>query len=167
MMEPSSSPKPKQPQLKKKEENMPASGGRNDPYRKFNFIVEIDGITSTGFLSVDGLESATDVVDYREGNEMAAPRKLPGLTKFSNITLKRGFTTNRDLWEWRKKVLDGATERRNGSIVVLDEGRVQVFRLNFRNAWPCRWKVGGLDALENQVLIEETELVVEDLRLVE
>jgi len=164
-MEPSSSPKPKPRQLKKKEENMSPTGGRNDPYRKFNFIVEIDGITSSGFLSVDGLESATEVVDYREGNEMTTPRKLPGLTKFSNITLKRGMTTNRDLWEWRKKVLDGATERRNGAIVVLNEAREQVLRLTFRNAWPCRWKVSGLDALESQVLVEEIELVVEDLRL--
>jgi len=158
-------PKTKPRNSKNKEVNVSPSAGRNDPYRKFNFIVEIDGITSSGFLFVDGLESATEVVDYREGNEMTTPRKLPGLSKVSNITLKRGFTTNRDLWEWRKKVLDGATERRNGSIVVLNEAREPVFRLNFRNAWPCRWKVGGLDALENQVLLEEIELVVEDLRL--
>ena len=164
-MEQASLPKPKPRNLKKKEEKMSPSGGRNDPYRKFNFVVEIDGIESSGFLSVDGLESANEVVDYREGNEMTTPRKLPGLTKFSNITLKRGMTTNRDLWEWRKKVLDGATERRNGAIVVLNEAREQVLRLTFRNAWPCRWKVSGLDALESQVLVEEIELVVEDLRL--
>jgi len=164
-MEQASLPKPKPRNLKKKEEKMSPSGGRNDPYRKFNFVVEIDGIESSGFLSVDGLESANEVVDYREGNEMTTPRKLPGLTKFSNITLKRGMTTNRDLWEWRKKVLDGATERRNGAIVVLNEAREQVLRLTFRNAWPCRWKVSDLDALESQVLVEEIELVVEDLRL--
>jgi len=164
-MEPSSLPKSKSRNPKKKEEQMSPSGGRIDPYRKFNFIVEIDGIVSSGFLFVDGLESINEVVDYREGNEMTTPRKLPGLSKFSNITLKRGVTTNRDLWEWRKTVLDGATERRNGSIVVLNESREEVLRLNFRNAWPCRWKVGGLDALENQVLVEEIELVVEDLRL--
>jgi phage tail-like protein len=149
----------------KKEEKLTPSAGRNDPYRKFNFIVEIDGIASTGFQFVDGLESASDVVDYREGNEITTPRKLPGLIKVTNIVLKRGMTTNRDLWEWRRTVLDGATERRNGLIVVLNEAREQVLRLNFRNAWPCRWKVSGLDALESQVLMEEIELVVEDLRL--
>lgn len=146
---------------------MTPQAARNDPYRKFNFIVEIDGITSTGFQFVDGLESASDVIDYREGGEMIAARKLPGLNKFSNITLKRGVTTNRDLWEWRRSVMDGATERRNGSIIVLNEAREEVLRLNFHNAWPCRWKIGGLDALESQVLVEEIELVVEDLRLVE
>ena len=146
---------------------MTPPAARNDPYRKFNFIVEIDGIASTGFQFVDGLESASDVIDYREGGEATTPRKLPGLNKFSNITLKRGVTANRDLWEWRRSVMDGATERRNGSIVVLNEAREQVLRLNFRNAWPCRWKIGGLDALESQVLVEEIELVVEDLRLVE
>ncbi len=144
---------------------MSPAGGRHDPYRKFNFVVEIDGIASSGFLSVDGLELANEVVDYREGNEQAMARKLPGLAKVSNITLKRGLTTNRDLWEWRKTVLDGVTERRDGSIIILNESREQVLRLNFRNAWPCRWSISGLDALESDVLIEEIELVVEDLRL--
>lgn len=144
---------------------MTPPAARNDPYRKFNFIVEIDGIASSAFQFVDGLESASDVIDYREGGEATTPRKLPGLTKFSNITLKRGVTANRDLWEWRRSVMDGATERRNGSIVVLNEAREPVLRLNFRNAWPCRWKIGGLDALESQVLVEEVELVIENLRL--
>lgn len=144
---------------------MAPSGGRLDPYRKFNFVVEIDGIESSAFLYVDGLESATEVVEYREGAEVSTPRKLPGLRKFANITLKRGMTTKRDLWEWRKTVLDGVTERRDGAIIVLNDSREQVLRLIFRNAWPCRWKISGLDALESEVLMEEIELVVEDLRL--
>jgi phage tail-like protein len=144
---------------------MSPSEGRHDPYRKFNFVVQIDGMESASFSAVDGLESVTEVVDYREGNEVSAPRKLPGLTKYTNITLKRGVTLNRDLWEWRKTVLDGATDRRNGAVIVLNESKEQVLRLNFRNAWPCRWMISGLDALGNEVLIEEIELVVEDLRL--
>lgn len=163
-MPPSSQPKRK-PRKLKKEEKMTPTAGRHDPYRNFNFIVEIDGIASSGFLMVDGLESITEVVDYREGNEMATPRKLTGIYKASNITLKRGVTDNRDLWEWRKTVLDGTPQRRNGSVVILNESREQVLRVNFQNAWPCRWKIGGLDALDSQVLIEEIELVVEDIRL--
>jgi len=148
-----------------KEAKMAPVAGRPDPYNKFNFVVEIDGIAAAGFMSVEGIETLTDVINYREGNEVAQIRKLPGLHKFTNITLKRGVTNNRDMWEWRKTVLDGTTQRRNGSVVILNESRQEVLRVNFQNAWPCRWKIGGLDALDSQVLIEEIELVVEDLRL--
>ena len=162
-MPPSNMPKHKPRQLK--EEKMSPTSGRHDPYRNFNFIVEIDGIVSSSFLMVDGLESITEVVEYREGNEISTPRKLTGIHKVSNITLKRGVTNNRELWDWRKTVLDGNTQRRNGSVVILDEKRQEVLRVNFLNAWPCRLKIGGLDALDSQALIEEIELVVEDLRL--
>lgn len=144
---------------------MSTTGTRPDPYRKFNFLVEIDGIPSAGFLSVEGIETLTEVIDYREGGEYAQVRKLPGLHKFTNITLKRGVAANYDLWEWRKTVLEGRTERKNGSIIVLDENREEVLRINFHKAWPCRWKVGNLDAMESEVLIEELELAVESITL--
>jgi len=153
------------PKKIKKEVKMSPAGGRSDPYRKFNFLVEIDGIAAAGFLSVEGIETLTEVVHYREGNEAAETRKLPGLHKFTNITLKRGVTANRELWDWRKTVLDGQTQRKSGSIIVLDESRQEVMRVNFLSAWPCRWKIGELDAMESEVLIEELELVVEGLEM--
>ena len=70
-------------------------------------------------------------------------RKLPGLKKFSNITLKRGFTKDKDLWKWRKTVMDGKTERQSGSITLLDEARQPSLRWNFREGWPR--KLGGPD----------------------
>ena len=138
---------------------------RNDPYRNNHFLVEIDGMASASFLSVQGIESVTDVIDYRNGNEDAVPRRLPGLHKCTDITLRRGLTNNRDLWEWRLSVLEGRTERRNGVIVVLDQARRSVLRLTFREAWPCRWSLSGMDALAKEAIIEEVELVVEGLRL--
>src|SRR6478735_11179381 len=100
---------------------MAATGDRNDPYAAFNFIVEIDGNTAAGFSEVSGLESDSDVIEYRNGNEGITKRKLPGLNKFSNITLKRGFTKDLDLWKWRKSVMDGNPDRRTGAIVLLNE----------------------------------------------
>lgn len=144
---------------------MTAANSRNDPYRNHNFIVEIEGIAASGYYSVEGMGTITEVVDYREGSEATKVRKLPGLRKYSNITLKRGFTDNRDLWDWRKKVINGVTERRAGSIIILDESRQEVSRINFQEAWPCRWSISGLSAEENDPLIEEIEIVVEDLRL--
>ena len=94
---------------------------RVDPYRGFNFLVEIDGITQAGFQECSGLDASTDPVDYREGADPKHVRKLTGLNKYSPITLKRGITDSDELWKWRKTVIDGKVERRNGSIVLLDE----------------------------------------------
>ena len=154
-----------QPRKPKKEEKMSPAVNRNDPYRNNHFQVELDGMASASFLSVQGIESLTDVLEYRNGNEEALPRRLPGLHRCANIILRRGLTANRDLWEWRLTVLEGRTERRNGVVIILDQALRSVLRLSFREAWPCRWSLSGLDALAKETIIEEVELVVEDLRL--
>ena len=72
-----------------------ATGDRVDPYAQYNFLVEIDGITRAGFTEVGGLDTEQDIIEYREGGDTATKRKLPGLRKYSNITLKRGFTADK------------------------------------------------------------------------
>ena len=98
-----------------------STGSRTDPYGGYNFLVEIDGITQAGFQEVSGLDSTTDSTDYREGNDPTHSRKLPGLNKFTPITLKRGITDSDELWKWRATVIAGNAERRNGSIILLDQ----------------------------------------------
>ncbi len=137
---------------------------RNDPYRGFNFLVEIDGITQAGFQECGGLDATTDAVDYREGNDPAHVRKLPGLNKFSPITLKRGITDSDELWKWRQTVLDGKTVRKNGSIILLDEARVEKLRWNFMDAWPSKWTGPSLNSTSTAVAVEALELTHEELR---
>lgn len=138
---------------------------RLDPYQNFRFLVEIDGITAAGFHSVDGIESIISVIDYREGNEVGTSRKLPGLRTSPNLVLRRGLSQELDLWNWHQTVIDGNTDRRNGRIVILNEKRVEVLSIQFRNAWPCRWSIFWLDAQGNDTLFEEVELAIEDLRV--
>ena len=69
-----------------------AAGDRKDPYKNFRFLLEIDGITQAGFREVTVPDSTSDVAEYREGNEPITPRKLPGLVKYGNLTLKWGMT---------------------------------------------------------------------------
>src|SRR3954451_5198130 len=103
---------------------MPTPGVRNDPFSAFNFLVTIDGVVDrAGFSEVSGLSIETDVMEYRTGGGDITVRKLPGLKEFGNIVLKRGVTPDTKLWEWRKQVLDGQTERHTGSIPLLDEAR--------------------------------------------
>ena len=138
-----------------------ATGQRVDPYRNFNFLVELDGITQAGFSDCSGFGASTDPIEYREGGENKTPRKLPGLTKFSNITLKWGLTDSRELYDWYRDVVNGKIQRKNGSIIVLDlEGNEKV-RWNFSNAWPTKWDGPDFTAKGNDIAIDMLELAVE------
>lgn len=136
-------------------------GTRKDPYRSHFFLVEIDGITRAGFRECSGLDSSQDVVEYREGNDGHTTRKLPGLVKYANITLTRGLTDDAQLWEWRKKAMDGKVERKNGSIVLLDDTGTETLRWNFVNGWPTKWTGPTLNASGNEVAIETLEIAHE------
>lgn len=137
---------------------------RTDPYRGFNFLVEIDGITQAGFQECSGLDATTDVVDYREGADPNHVRKLTGLNKFSAISLKRGITDSDELWKWRQTVLDGNTVRKNGSIILLNESGAEKLRWNFMDAWPSKWTGPSLNSTTTAVAVETLELTHEELR---
>jgi phage tail-like protein len=144
---------------------MAESGDRNDPYGAFNFTVEVDGVTVAGFSEVSGLTSETDVVEYRTGPEDITVRKLPGLKKFTNIVLKRGFTASDELWKWRKTVMDGATERQSGTIVLRNEARDPAIKWTFREGWPSKWEGPAFNAKTSEVAIETLEIACEALEL--
>jgi phage tail-like protein len=129
------------------------------------FIVEIDGIASGAFMSVSGLESETAVIEYRTGSDATTVRKLPGLTKYANIVLKRGLTRDLSLWNWRQSVVNGKTQRRSGSIVLLDESGQPVLRWQFEEGWPVKWEGPALDATANEVAVETLEIAHEGLGL--
>ena len=138
-----------------------ATGQRVDPYRNFSFLVEIDGITQAGFSDASGFGASTDPIEYREGGETKTVRKLPGLTKYTNITLKWGLTDSRELYDWYKDVVNGKIERKSGSIILLDlEGNEKV-RWNFFDAWPTKWDGPDFTAKGNDVAIETLELAHE------
>jgi phage tail-like protein len=144
---------------------MPAAK-RVDPFRNFNFLVEIDGLAVAGFSECSGLGAETDVIEYREGSDKQAVRKLPGLQRYPSIVLKRGISGDKSLWQWWKSVRDGQADRRNGSIVLLDAERTEVARWNFINGWPSKWEGPAFSAKANGVAIETLEIVHEGLEWV-
>ena len=143
-----------------------ATGQRVDPFGNFNFLVEIDGITRAAFHDVTGFDSTIDVIEHREGGENTTVRKLPGVTKYSNITLKWGITDDRQLYEWHRDVIQGTVQRKNGSIVGLDRRGNEVLRWNFFNAWPAKYDAPDFNAEGNDVAIETLELAHEGLERV-
>ncbi|HEV8239282.1 MAG TPA: phage tail protein [Thermoanaerobaculia bacterium] len=144
---------------------MPPTGLLVDPYGNYNFRVEIDGITRAAFQEASGFDSSIDVVEHREGGENTTLRKLPAMTKYSNITLKWGTTDDHDLYDWHRQWVTGdpAAQRKNGSIVLLDRAGQEKVRWNFVRAWPAKWTGPSFNAEGNDVSIETLELAHEGL----
>jgi phage tail-like protein len=139
---------------------------RDDPYKGFNFLVEIDGISVAAFCEVGGLASETAVIEYRNGSDRAnTVRKLPGLTKYANIVLKRGVTQDTQLWQWRKAIEQGTPDRRSGAIVLLDDERNAVRRWRFSEGWITKFEGPDLNAKGNDVAIETIEIAHEGLTI--
>jgi len=138
---------------------------RKDPYRGFNFRVELDNTTVAAFRECSGLSVSTDPVDYREGTDKSlSVRKLTGLCKNNNITLKRGFTDSQDLFVWYKNIQTGTKQdRRNGAVVLQDEQHNSVLRWEFENGWICKWEGPSINATSNDVAIESIEICHEGL----
>ena len=135
---------------------------RKDPYRGFNFRVEIDGIHRAGFREASGLDSSQDPIEYREGDDkVLTVRKLPGLNKYGNISLKWGISDDADLEKWRQSLATGKVERKNLSIVLLDEIGSEKARWNVREAWPTKWTAPSLNATSNDIAIETIEIAHE------
>jgi phage tail-like protein len=136
---------------------------RNDPLRNFRFRLEIDGIQQAGFSDVAIAETATDAVEYREGTDPMHLRKLSGLTKYGNITLKSGMTDSMELHKWHAAIVAGqiASNRKKVTIVVVDEAGADKARFVVSEAWPMKYHSSDLNAKGNEVLIEQLELVHE------
>jgi phage tail-like protein len=118
-----------------------------------------------GFSECSGLSTETDVIEYRTGDKKPTVTKIPGLDKYTNIVLKRGFTADDKLWKWRKKVIDGQTERKSGTITLNDESGKAALRWNFEAGWPRKWDGPTLNAKTNEVAIETLEIAHEGLSL--
>jgi phage tail-like protein len=138
----------------------------NYPLPKFHFKVEWGG-TKIGFTEVSGLDVETEVIEYRQG---ASPEyhkiKMPGMQKFSNITLKRGtFESDNEYYNWYNTVQLNTIERRDVTISLLNENHEPVIVWKIKNAWPIKVQSTDLKADGNEVAIESMELVHEGLTI--
>ena len=137
----------------------------NYPLPEFHFQVNWGG-TKIGFTEVSGLDFETQVIEYRSGADKDYnTTKQPGLTKYSNITLKRGtFKDDIELYDWWKTVYSFEF-RRDITITILDIEHQPVITWKAINAWPCKLESPTLKATGNEVAIESIELVHEGLTI--
>ena len=144
---------------------------REDPYGGYNFLVTINGVSDDGvavkgsFTEASGLETEVSPVEYRNGSEDITVRKIPGLKKFTNITLKRGITGDIDFWNWILNAMNGQVQRADGAVLLLDENRQETMRWNFTRGWPCKWTGPGLNAANNEIAMETLEICHEGLAI--
>jgi phage tail-like protein len=139
---------------------------REDPLVGFHFGVELEGkFAETYFTEVSGLGSEQEVIEHKVVNDKGVEvvMKIPGRLKWEDIVLKRGITSNMDIWKWRKEVEDGGVEeaRTNGSIVMYNQSLDEVARWNFQGAWPVKVTGPSVKADSNEIGIEELTIAHE------
>jgi len=136
------------------------------PLVKFHFQVDWGG-TKIGFTEVSGLDVESEVVEYREGASREYSKvKMPGMQKYSNITLKRGtFKSDNEYFKWWNTVKLNTIERRDVTIALLNEEHEPVVIWKVKNAWPSKIQSTDLKADGNEVAIESMELVHEGLTI--
>lgn len=153
---------PANPYLSKREDAL-----TEDPLLGFNFMLELEGVVAGYFTECNGIGSEHEVVEQKvvdkQGHEII--RKLPGRLKFTDVTLKRGITSDLQIWDWRDKVVKGVVKdaRKNITITMLSRDYTPVAIWHFTNAWPSKVSGPSLKADSNDIGVEELTIVHEGM----
>ena len=142
-----------------------------DPLVQFHFSIDIQGTVTGYFTECSGLGSETEKIEHKvvleDGREVVM--KIPGRLKWEDITLKRGITSNMQIWDWRKMVDDGEVEeaRRNGSITMYNQKLDPVAEWTFDRAWPSKVTGPQPKSDSNEIGVEELVITHEGIRRVQ
>jgi phage tail-like protein len=136
----------------------------SDPFRAYNFKLDIDGVTEGHFTECSGLSVKVETISYREAGSNQTVRHIPGPVDYAAVTLKYGVTKSKTLFDWMMKAAEGKVERKNVSIILMDsQGSDEVMRWNLHDAWPSEWQSANLNATDRGVAIESLTLVFDRL----
>lgn len=150
----------------------PVISGRDDaltedPLLGFNFALELEGSIAGYFTECSGIGSEHEIVEHKvvdkSGHEIV--RKIPGRLKWQDITLKRGITSDMQIWAWRDSLVKGDVtgSRKNISITMLDRTYSPVAVWHFQNAWPSKVSGPSFKSDDNSFGVEEVTLVHEGM----
>ncbi|PPK87925.1 phage tail-like protein [Neolewinella xylanilytica] len=136
----------------------------NLPLLKFSFLLEWGG-ERVGFTEVTGLESSTEVIEYREGSSpVASKQKMPGMLTYANITLKRGtIAPDADFYKWFNSHQFNATERRDLTIKLLNDELEPVMTWRAMNCFVVKYTPSEMKADANEIAIETIEVATEGI----
>lgn len=139
-----------------------------DPLLQGNVLLDLDGVgVVANFSSVSGISSELEIVDNPYVTEQGKVYigKLPGKPKTPTVTLKRGLTGAKQLWDWHKAVMQGTPDRRSGSVIMMNTLGEEVLRYNFHNAMLSKLSLSEGGATTSGVQVEEATLSCETLEL--
>jgi phage tail-like protein len=135
---------------------------QTDPFLIGSFWIEVQGVILASFAECSGLSAETEVQEYSEGGRNDVVYKLPVRTRYSNITLRRGWTNSTELWSWYQEVIDGTVRPRDCSIVMCsNDGQNpgdELARVNVSQAFPVKWQGPDLKADSAGAAVETLEL---------
>lgn len=135
------------------------------PLPKFYFSVQLGDDKSINFQEVDGLNSETQVIEYRHGNSpIFYPIKMPGLGKVGNVTMRKGtFVNDNRFWDWYNEIKMNTIKRRTVVVNLLDEAGTPKMVWTLNNAWPTKITGTDLKSEGNEVAVETVEIAFETL----
>lgn len=142
------------------------------PFNAFNFSVEVnrsgekEQMCTASFSDCDGLETSMDVKTIREGGNNGKQIRLTGPFNFGQLTLKRGMTSNFDLWDWVDATLRNPSLRADAEVVLLaPDGKTERARFVLERCMPTKLKAPALNAKDGIVAIEEMQLTYESIKV--
>jgi phage tail-like protein len=143
---------------------MAPTAQRVDPFATFKFHVEIGNIKEAAFSECSGLEMSTDVFEYQEGGLNEYAHKLPGRTKLSNVTLKRGFAKSNELYNWyqemEQELLQGNKKMTRKQVTITlysTADQKESMSWTLKDAFPVKWVGPAFKVDEAAVAIETLE----------
>jgi len=128
------------------------------------FTIEIDGVAIGGVHTIEGLEHEHEVVEYHDGDE-GVTRFRPGRQKQGRIKIHRDFSATKEFFNWRKTVVDGKTERKSMSIVLLNDAGEEAIRYNLFECWPSKYYGPSLNARNSAHATEALEIAFETFEM--
>ncbi len=136
------------------------------PLPVFHFQVEWNG-SNIGFSEVSGLTTEKEMIEYRDGSEPSFNNlKMPGMNKYSNITLKRGIVpSDNEFFDWLNSAKMNVPQRRDLTISLLNEEHAPVMVWKVTQAWPLKVEGPSLNATGNETAIETIEICHEGLTI--
>jgi phage tail-like protein len=137
------------------------------PLPKFQFEVRWDSAVLS-FQEVSGLDVESQPIEYRHGDSAAfSTIKMPGIRKFSNVTLKRGVVrSDNQFWDWFNQIKTNTTKRVPVTISLLDEAGKPTMVWTLANAWPTKITGTDLKSDGNEVAVEAIEIAHDGITIV-
>jgi len=121
------------------------------------FSLEIDGVLVGGIHSVEGIETESDLVEYKDGDD-GVNRTRPGNHKAGKMTITKDWSNTLEWYTWRKAVLDGKVDRKSVSVIFMNDAGAESGRMNFYNCWPIKHTLPTFNSRSSGHTVEKIEL---------